>query len=150
MTQVTADIIHYVQSFCVVPDEVQAPGVESAEYSEELKCKADAMSRLQYEVYWFVTKTNLSEAAVDELLGMLSNVCTFVDLRWLSMCNCKSLCYVLLRIITYYNLLLHTKFCLTPMQVGFSPEDIHKPLNLASLWTKLQDWPWYLTMKCTV
>ena len=95
------DIIYYIQSFCVVPDGVQA-GVESAGYREELKCKADAISRLQYEVYWFATKTNLSEAPVDEMLGMLSNVCTCLDL---SMCKCKLLCSRLLCIITYYYIL---------------------------------------------
>ena len=48
--------------------------LESGEYITRLKCKADSTSRSQYEVYSFVTKHNLSEAAVDELLEMLSNV----------------------------------------------------------------------------
>ena len=62
-----------------------------------------SQSRSQYEVYSFATKNNLSEVAVDELLGMLSNECTFLDLSMLN-------CYVLLRIITYYTyyyVLLH-------------------------------------------
>ena len=46
MTAATADIIHNIQSYCVVPNQVQAPGVESAGYREDLKHKADAMSRL--------------------------------------------------------------------------------------------------------
>ena len=43
------------------------------------KRKAADISRTQYEVYLFSTKHNLFEAAVDELLEMLSNVCTSFD-----------------------------------------------------------------------
>ena len=57
-----------------MPDGDQAPGVDSDGYRVGLKRKAAGISRLMYEVYSFSTKTNLSEAAVDELLGMLSNV----------------------------------------------------------------------------
>ena len=47
------------------------------------KHKAADISRTQYEVYLFSTKYNLSEATVDELLEMLSNVCTSFDQsRW--------------------------------------------------------------------
>ena len=115
MTPAKADITHNIQSYCVVPNAVQAPGVKSAGYRGELKRKADAMSRLQYEVYSFATTNNLSEAAVDELLGMPSNLCTFQHVE-------------LLHIFTYYyNLLLHTKFYSIPVQERFSPEDIqHK------------------------
>ena len=52
----------------------QDPGVESGEYRTHLKGKADCISRSKYEVYLFATKHNFSEAAVDELLEMLSNV----------------------------------------------------------------------------
>ena len=48
-------------------------------YREGLKHKADAITRTQYEVYSFSTKHNLSEAAGDELLEMLSNVCTHIE-----------------------------------------------------------------------
>ena len=41
----TTDIIHDIESSYVIPDRVQAPGVESAGYREELKRKADAISR---------------------------------------------------------------------------------------------------------
>ena len=50
--------------------------LESDRYREELKRKADDISRSQCEVYSFATEHNLSGAAVDELLGMLSNICT--------------------------------------------------------------------------
>ena len=43
------------------------------------KRKADDISRTQYEIYLFLTKHNLFGAAVDELLEMLSNVCTSFD-----------------------------------------------------------------------
>ena len=59
-----------------MPDGDQAPGVESDGYRVGLKRKVADISRSQYEVYSFSTKHDLSEAAVDELLGMLSNVST--------------------------------------------------------------------------
>jgi len=74
ITQMTAKIIEDMRGHYVVPDGDQDPGVESGEYRTRLKRKADSISRSQYEVYSFVTKHNLSEAAVDELLEMLSNV----------------------------------------------------------------------------
>ena len=47
------------------------------------KRKAADITRTQYEIYLFSTKHNLFEAAVDELLEMLSNVCTSFDQsRW--------------------------------------------------------------------
>jgi len=70
----TAKILEDMRGHYVVPDGDQDPGVESGEYRTRLKRKADSISRSQYEVYSFVTKHNLSEAAVDELLEMLSNV----------------------------------------------------------------------------
>ena len=44
----------------------------------DLKRKVAEISRSQYEVYSFSTKHNLSEAAVDELLWIISNV-TYVS-----------------------------------------------------------------------
>ena len=70
--------------------------LNQAGLGEESKGKADAISRSQYDVYSFSTKNNLSEAAVNELLGILSNLCTF--LVW-SMS--KLLYNTLLRINTY-------------------------------------------------
>ena len=52
-----ANICSNIQSYYVVPGGLQAPGVESAGYKEEQKPKADAISRLQYEVCSFTTKT---------------------------------------------------------------------------------------------
>jgi len=74
ITQTTAEIIEDMRGHYVVPDGDQDPGIESGEYRTRLKRKADGISRSQYEVYSFATKHNLSEAAVDELLEMLSNV----------------------------------------------------------------------------
>jgi len=74
ITQMTAEIIEDLRGHYVVPGGDQDPGVESEEYRTRLKRKADSISWSQYEVYAFATKHNLSEAAVDELLEMLSNV----------------------------------------------------------------------------
>jgi len=76
VTEKTSNIINNVRSLYVVPDGDQPPGVESDGYRVGLKRKVAEVSRTQYEVYSFATKKNLPEAAVDELLGMLSNVCT--------------------------------------------------------------------------
>ena len=53
-------------------------GLVSDGYRIRLKRKAYDISRSQYEVYSFSTKHNLSEAATDELLEMLSNVNTLL------------------------------------------------------------------------
>ena len=64
-----------IASEYTVPEGEQRPGVETEGYRAQLKHKADVISRSQYEVCSFSTKHNFfSEAAVDELLGMLSNV----------------------------------------------------------------------------
>ena len=96
ITQATTNIIHDIQSSYVVPDRVQAPGVESAGYRE-------AISRSQYEVYSFTTKNNHSEAAVDELLGMLSNVHIYLEFTIISVKLHINYC-IFIHIITYcYN-----------------------------------------------
>jgi len=125
ITPATTDVIRNIQSYYAVQDGVQAPGVESAGAREELKRKADAISRSQYEVYSFATKHNLSEAACEELLGMLSNVCnSFV-------------------IITYYYILLQ----LMLGQVRFSPEDIQyktmKSMDKAARLAMMPDYEMY-------
>ena len=80
MSQATADVISDVRGHYDVPEGDQAAGVENTGwYRAGLKRKAADISRTQYEVYSFSTKNNLSEAAVDELLEMLSNVCTSFD-----------------------------------------------------------------------
>ena len=76
ITQKTSEIISDVRSLYAVPDGDQAPGLDSDGYRVSLKRKVADISRSQYEAYSFATKHNLSEAAVEELLGMLSNVCT--------------------------------------------------------------------------
>ena len=48
--------------------------IESDELLTGMKCAAVDTSRSKSEVYNFATEHDLSEAAVDELLQMLSNV----------------------------------------------------------------------------
>jgi len=82
MSQAIVDVISDVRGHYDVPDGDQAPGVDdTGGYRAGMKRKAANISRTQYEVYSFSTKNNLSEAAVDELLDMLSNVCTSFDQR---------------------------------------------------------------------
>ena len=77
-TPATFDSIRDVRRQYAVPNGVQAPGVASDGYRTALKRKADGITRSQYEVYSFSTKNNLSEAAITELLEMLSNVCVSI------------------------------------------------------------------------
>ena len=82
MSQAIVDVISDMRGHYDVPDGDQAPGVDdTGGYRVGMKRKAANISRTQYEVYSFSTKKNLSEAAVDELLEMLSNVCTSFDQR---------------------------------------------------------------------
>ena len=77
MSQATADVISDVLGHYEVPDSDQAAGVEDTGLCRAgLKHKAADISRTQYKVYLFSTKHNLSEATVDELPEMLSNICT--------------------------------------------------------------------------
>ena len=76
MTTTNAVFISDLRSHFDVPEGQQAQGLVSDEYRNRLKRKAYDISRSQYEVYSFSTKHNLSEAATDELLEMLSNVST--------------------------------------------------------------------------
>jgi hypothetical protein len=107
LTHETVDIIKDVRGHYAVPDGDQVPGVESDGYREGLKRKADAITRTQYEVYSFSTKHNLSEAAVDELLEMLSNVCTHLvhSFKFNAIIRAKVLYFL-------------------AMQIRFSPPDI--------------------------
>jgi hypothetical protein len=78
MTETSAAFISDIHGHFAVPAGEKAPGVESAEYRNRLKHRAADISRSQYEVYSFSTKHNLSKAATDELLEMLSNVSSFL------------------------------------------------------------------------
>ena len=78
MTTTNSAFISDLRSHYDVPEGQQAPGLVSDEYRLKLKRKAYDISRSQYEVYSFSTKHNLSEAATDELLEMLSNVNTLL------------------------------------------------------------------------
>jgi len=74
LSDTTSAIVNDIRSFYAVPDGAQSYGLESNEYRAGMKRRADTISRSQYEVYSFSTKHDLSEAAADELLNMLSNV----------------------------------------------------------------------------
>ena len=76
MTTTSSAFVSDLRSHCDVPEGQQAPELVSEGYRIRLKRKAYDISRSQYEVYSFSTKHNLSEAATDELLEMLSNVNT--------------------------------------------------------------------------
>ena len=76
ITEKTSVIINDVRSSYVVPDGDQAPGVVSDGYRVGLKRKVADISRTQYEIYSYATRHDLSEAAIDKLLAMLSNVST--------------------------------------------------------------------------
>ena len=78
MTTTNSAFISDLRSHYDVPEGQQAPGLASDEYRLRLKRKAYDISRSQYEVYSFSTKHNLSKAATDELLEMLSNVSSFL------------------------------------------------------------------------
>ncbi len=57
-----------------MPPGPQPAAIESDELRVGMKRAAADISRSKFEVYNFATKHDLSEAAVDELLQMLSNV----------------------------------------------------------------------------
>ena len=67
-------IVENVRSFYAVPPGQQSEGVSTAELRVGMKRAATSISQSEYEVYSFATRHNLSEAATDELLQMLTNM----------------------------------------------------------------------------
>ena len=63
-----------VHGHYAVPHGTQPGAIESDELQVGMKRAAADISRSKFEVYNFATKHDLSEAAIDELLQMLSNV----------------------------------------------------------------------------
>ena len=70
----TIRIIEDVRSHYAVPAGEQPAGIVSDELRIGMKRAAAKISRTEYEVYSFATRHNLSEAATDELIQMVSNV----------------------------------------------------------------------------
>ncbi len=63
-----------VRGHYAVPPGTHPAAIESDELLVGMKHAAADISRSKFEVYNFATKHDLSEAAIDELLQMLSNV----------------------------------------------------------------------------
>jgi hypothetical protein len=57
-----------------VPPGTQPEAIESDDLRVGMKRAAENISRSKFEVYNFATRHDLPEAAIDELLQMLSNV----------------------------------------------------------------------------
>ncbi len=69
-------IIENVRGHFDVPFGTPPVGIETYELRVGMKREAAKISRSQYEVYSFVTRHGLSEAATDELLQIVGYVST--------------------------------------------------------------------------
>ena len=78
LSRSTAEFVKDVASHYAIPDgeQEQEQGIPDGQYRAGMKRAAKDISRSQYELYSFATKNNLSEAATDELLQIVSNVST--------------------------------------------------------------------------
>jgi len=70
-------IVENVRDHYAVPPGEPPEGILSDELRVGMKRAASQISRSEYEIYSFSTRHNLSEAATDELLQMLTNVRNF-------------------------------------------------------------------------
>ena len=66
--------VNNVASHYDVSDDVQAPGVPVDDLRVGMKRAAMNISRSEFEIFTFGTKYDLPEAAIDELLEIVSNV----------------------------------------------------------------------------
>ena len=66
----------------------QPEGIVSDELRVGRKRAAAAISRSQFEIYTFATRHDLSEAATDELIQLVSNVRTYSLWSLLHDCQC--------------------------------------------------------------
>ena len=73
----TMKIIEDVRSHYAVSDKEQPEGIVSDEYRVGMKRAAAAIPRSSFEIYSFSSRHDLSEAATDELLELVSNVSIF-------------------------------------------------------------------------
>ena len=67
-------IIENIRGHYAVPPGTQPDGILSYELRVGMKRAASQISRSEYEIYSFSTRHNLSEAATDELLQLITNV----------------------------------------------------------------------------
>ena len=67
-------IVENVRGHYAVPPGTQPDGLLSDELRVGMKRAASQTSRSEYEIYSFSTRHNLSEAATDELLQLITNV----------------------------------------------------------------------------
>ena len=67
-------ILEDVRGNFAVPPGTQPEAMESEDLRVGMKRAAENISRSKFEVYTFATRHDLPEAAIDELLQMLSNV----------------------------------------------------------------------------
>ena len=67
-------IIENIRGHYAVPPGTQPDGILSDELMVGMKRAASQISRSEYEIYSFSTRHNLSEAATDELLQLITNV----------------------------------------------------------------------------
>lgn len=91
LSHAVQELIDNLGSHYNIAEGSQTPGVPCSSSRVGMKRRAESITRSQYEVYSFSTKYDLPEAAVDELLRMLSNVC--IHAHVLSLVSiCLSIC----------------------------------------------------------
>jgi hypothetical protein len=78
LKKTTLRIVEDVRSHYAVSAEEQPDGILSDELRVGMKRAAAAIPRSEFEIYSFSTRHNLSEAATDELLQLVSNVSIYL------------------------------------------------------------------------
>jgi hypothetical protein len=77
LKKATMKVVEDVRSHYAVSEKEQPDGIPSDEYRVGMKRAAAAIPRSSFEIYSFSSRHDLSEAATDELLELVSNVSIF-------------------------------------------------------------------------
>lgn len=80
LSESTSKFVENLEDYFVIPEGSMEEGHSTEEYQAELRTAANHISRSQYEIYSFATRHDLSEAAIDELTALVSNV-SALDLK---------------------------------------------------------------------
>jgi hypothetical protein len=77
LKKATMKIVEDVRSYYAVSDKEQPDGIVSDGFRVGMKRAATEVPRSEFEIYSFSSRHDLSEAATDELLELVSNVSIF-------------------------------------------------------------------------
>ena len=80
LSESTSKFVENLEDYFVIPEGSMEDGHSTEEYQAQLRTAANDISRSQYEIYSFATRHDPSEAAINKLTALVSNV-SALDLK---------------------------------------------------------------------